>query len=82
MPDFRYVYLGTTTGRRFAEMGWDVDDRGGQYCDPVRLPDGKCILSTKFATQLVRFADGTVSTVARRRLRLKDKYERKQRKDA
>lgn len=39
-----------------------------QPCDPVRRPDGKCIVSQKMATALVRFADGTERVVARRRL--------------
>ena len=73
----RYIYLGLRSGRRFAEMGFDVDDRSGQLCDPVRRPDGKCIVSTQFASAMVRFQGGTVSVVARRRLRLKDKYEQK-----
>ena len=42
----------------------------GQLCSPVRRPDGKCIVSVKMATALVRFADGREAVVARRRLRL------------
>lgn len=77
MADYRYIYLGLKSERRLANLGFDVVDRSGMPCDPVRrAADGKCILSTQFATQLVRFADGTMATVARRRLRLKDKYER------
>lgn len=78
MPDYRYIYLGLESERKLAALGFDVTDRSGHPCDPVRrASDGTCILSTRFATQLVRFADGTVATVARRRLRLKDKYESK-----
>lgn len=77
MNDYRYIYLGLKSERCLAELGFDVVDRSGMSCNPVcRTSDGKCVLSTKFATQLVRFADGTLATVARRRLRLKDKYER------
>lgn len=78
MPRYRYIYLGLKSERLLAAAGFDVVDRSGQPCNPVRRPDGKCVLSTRFATQLVRFADGTLATVARRRLRLKDKYEEKQ----
>lgn len=78
MPNYRYIYLGLASERRMSKLGFDVKDRSGMPCDPVRRPDGKCVLSTTFATQLVRFADGTLQTIARRRLRLKDKYERQQ----
>jgi len=69
----RYIYLGLKSERRLAELGFDVVDRSGMPCDPVRRSDGKCIVSTTFATQLVRFADGTLATVGRRRLRLRRK---------
>jgi hypothetical protein len=48
-------------------------DWRGQPCDPVRRPDGKCVVSTRMATALVRFADGSVVSVNRRRLRLVEK---------
>lgn len=57
----RYVYLGDA-----------MTDAAliGQPCDPVRRADGKCIVSTRFATALVRFADGSERVVKRRRLRV------------
>ena len=42
----------------------------GQACDPVRREDGKCIVSVRMATALVRFADGVERVVPRRRLRV------------
>ena len=39
-------------------------------CDPVRRPDGKCIVSIKMATALVIDANGQRHVVLRRRLRL------------
>lgn len=39
----------------------------GQLCDPVRRPDGKCIVGPRH--QWVRFADGTEAIVIRRALR-------------
>ena len=80
MRTYRYIYLGLASERKLAAAGFDVTDRSGMPCDPVCTPDGRCVLSTAFATQLVRFQDGTLQTVARRRLRLKDKYERKQKR--
>ncbi len=60
----RYVYLGDRLTRP------DLRDR---LCNPVRLEDGRCIVSTSMATALVQFEDGTKSVVARRRLRLTSK---------
>ena len=40
----------------------------GAACDPVRRPDGKCIVGG--SKQLVVFADGTRHVVLRRRLRV------------
>lgn len=57
----RYVYLGD----RLTDPALV-----GLPCDPVRRADGKCIVSVRMATALVRFADGVMRVVARRRLRL------------
>jgi hypothetical protein len=57
----KYVYLGD----RMTDLALV-----NQRCDPVRRPDGKCIVSTRFATALVRFADGSERVVKRRRLRV------------
>lgn len=57
----RYVYLGDK---------WTAPALRGQPCDPVRRADGKCILSVRMATALVRFADGALHVVKRRRLRV------------
>lgn len=55
----RYVYLG----------GRLTDPRlVGQPCDPVRRPDGKCIVGK--SKQLVKFGDGLEVVVLRRRLRV------------
>lgn len=42
----------------------------GMQSDPVRRPDGKCIVSMKMATALVVDASGRKYVVLRRRLRL------------
>ncbi len=63
MP-YRYVYLGDALTR---------PDLRGQPCNPVRRPDGRCIVSTRMATALVEFAGGKRCVVKRRRLRLADK---------
>lgn len=56
----RYVYLG----------GMLTDPRlVGALCDPVRRPDGKCVVGG--SNQLVRFTDGTEHVVLRRRLRVR-----------
>lgn len=57
----RYIYLGDK---------WTHPDLVGAECDPIRRPDGKCIVSVERATALVRFADGEPVVVLRRRLRL------------
>lgn len=57
----RYVYLGD----RLTDPALV-----GQQCDPVRRADGKCIVSQRMATALVRFADGRERVVARRCLRV------------
>lgn len=62
----RYVYLGDRMTR--------LDLRGAE-CDPIRRADGRAIVSTPRATAKVVFEDGSVHVVARRRLRLKDKYD-------
>lgn len=57
----RYTYLG----------GKDTDESlRGLQCDPVRRPDGKCIVSVPMATALVVDADGKKHVVLRRRLRV------------
>lgn len=63
---YRYLYLGdklsdpTLTGMR---------------CNPVRRPDGKCVVSVKMATALVEDEHGQRYVVARRRLRVIDKMQ-------
>lgn len=42
----------------------------GLQCDPVRRPDGRCIISQKMATALVIDDQGRKHVVLRRRLRL------------
>lgn len=42
----------------------------GLQCDPVRRPDGKCIVSVKMATALVVDGSGRKHVVLRRKLRL------------
>lgn len=42
----------------------------GLQCDPVRRPDGRCIISQKMATALVIDDQGRKHVVVRRRLRL------------
>ena len=41
-----------------------------QPCDPVRREDGKCVVSSRMASALVEFADGSRRVVKRRRLRV------------
>ena len=58
----RYVYLGDA-----------LTDAGlvNRACDPVRWPDGKCIVSQRMATALVLFeGEAKPRVVKRRRLRL------------
>jgi hypothetical protein len=44
----------------------------GRRCEPVRRPDGKCVVSNRMATQLVLFEGETrPRVVARRRLRIR-----------
>ena len=57
----RYSYLGDKL---------TDDPLKGMQFDPVRRPDGKCIISVKMATALVEDADGKRYVVLRRRLRL------------
>ena len=47
----------------------------GMPCDPVRRPDGKCIVSVKMATALVIDERGQRHVVLRRRLRLNTKLQ-------
>jgi hypothetical protein len=58
----RYLYLGDKLTR---------EELRGQPCDPVRRPDGRCIVGQGKA--LVRFEDGTSCIVLRRRSRLRQK---------
>lgn len=57
----RYVYLGDKLTAPALK---------GMRCDPVRRADGKCVLSTRMATALVRDQSGVAHVVLRRRLRL------------
>ena len=60
----RYIYLGDAlTPLRLA----------GMACDPVRWPDGRCIVSIRMATALVVDGAGVRHVVKRRRLRLASK---------
>lgn len=45
----------------------------GMACDPVRRPDGRCVVSTRMATALVVDAAGRRHVIKRRRLRLTEK---------
>lgn len=57
----RYVYLGSK----------DTDPiLLNMACNPVRRPDGKCVVSVKMATALVEDVNGKRHVVLRRRLRL------------
>lgn len=57
----RYTYLG----------GNGTDPKLiGRQCDPVRRPDGKCIVGIRSAVALVVDANGRRFNVLRRRLRL------------
>ena len=62
----RYTYLGD------ALTGPDLI---GMQCDPVRRPDGKCVVSMKMATALVVDEQGNKHVVKRRRLRLNKKED-------
>ena len=57
----RYIYLGDALTR---------PDLRGMECDPIRRPDGRCIVSTPLASAMVVFATGERAVVMRRRLRL------------
>lgn len=57
----RYTYLGDKQTR---------PELVGVQCDPVRRPDGKCIVSVPMATAMVTLEDGTEHIVLRRRLRV------------
>jgi hypothetical protein len=64
LTDHRYVYLGDRlTDPRLV----------GRLCDPIRRPDGKCIVGRPGGprNQLVRFDNGEVVVVVARRLRLR-----------
>lgn len=57
---------------RYTYLGDALTDPSlvGLQCDPVRRPDGKCIVSVKAASALVVDARGRRYVVKRRRLRL------------
>lgn len=59
--EMRYRYLGDTL---------TDPTLVGMACDPVRRPDGRCIISQKMAVALVIDAQGRKHVVLRRRLRL------------
>ena len=63
------------TGPRYTYLGDRQTRPGlvGMQCDPVRRPDGKCVVSVRMATALVEDADGRRHVVKRRRLRLNSK---------
>lgn len=60
----RYTYLGDKLTR---------PELRGVQCDPVRRPDGKCIVGKKLATALVQLSSSERVNVLRRRLRLNGK---------
>ena len=60
----RYTYLGD---------GLTVSHLRGLQCNPVRRPDGRCVVSVRFATALVVDGKGNRYVVKRRRLRLNNK---------
>lgn len=62
----RYLYLGDRQTR---------EEVRGVECDPVLRADGKCVISTRFASALVEFENGTRYVEARRRLRLLSKLD-------
>lgn len=55
---------------RYTYLGDKLSTLTGMQCDPVRRPDGKCIVSVKMATALVIDAQGNKYVVLRRKLRL------------
>lgn len=64
--------LGCAVMLRYTYLGDHLTDPAlvGMACDPVRRPDGKCIISQKLATALVIDEQGRKHVVLRRRLRL------------
>ena len=60
----RYTYLGDSL---------TAEHLKGLQCDPVRRPDGMCIVSVRFASALVIDEAGNRHVVKRRRLRLNSK---------
>lgn len=63
----RYIYLGDKL---------TMLELRGMLCDPVRRPDGKCLVAGGKAA--VRDVNGTLWIVLRRRLRLREKIVRHQ----
>lgn len=60
---------------RYTYLGDAMTDPAlvGKRCDPVRRADGKCIVSTRMASQLVIFeGEDRPRVVKRRRLRITD----------
>ncbi len=66
MSRFRYIYLGDR---------WTHAANRERLCNPVRRKDGRCIVSVARASALVEFEDGARYVVARRRLRLLEKWQ-------
>lgn len=60
----RYTFLGDKLTRPALR---------GMQCDPVRRPDGRCIVNVRLASALVIDAQGQRHVVPRRRLRLNRK---------
>jgi len=57
----RYTYLGDLATRSVMV---------GMQCDPVLRKDGKCVISTRMATAMVKDTTGQLHVVKRRRLRV------------
>lgn len=60
----RYTFLGDKLTRPALRS---------MQCDPVRRPDGRCIVNVRLASALVIDAQGQRHVVPRRRLRLNHK---------
>jgi hypothetical protein len=57
---------------RYTYLGDKLTDEAlrGMQCEPVRRPDGRCVVSVKLATALVMDEQGRRWVVLRRRLRM------------
>lgn len=62
---------------RYTFIGNKITDDSyrGMQCDPVRRPDGKCIVNIKMASALVVDGRGDRHVVPRRFLRLNSKLK-------